>query len=202
MSTDPLAKAQIYHANLQVLTDLTAVAMDMARAVRDQVMADAASGELVLADDHLGLLFSRIGRTIRQTVMLSIRLTEGEITHLEAAAAEPRPDPSPSDDLPNDNPTPRDRGERAERLDDPDIEDEMGDRTPAEIIAEICRDLGLPEDQFVWTEPERGETASAPSIRMLAEHGIDIVAIAERAVARAEREFAARQDAAGARDPP
>jgi len=202
MSTDPLAKAQVYHANLQVLTDLTAIAMDMARAVRDQVMADAASGELVLADDHLGLLFSRIGRTIRQTVMLSIRLTEGEIEHLEAAAAEPRDEAPPSDDLPNDNPTPRDRGERAERLDDPDIEEEMGDRTPAQIIADICRDLDLPEDQFVWTDPEPGETASAQSVRMLAEHGIDIVAIAQRAVARAEREVAARQDAAGARDPP
>jgi 3-oxoacyl-[acyl-carrier-protein] synthase III len=202
MFTDPLATARVYHANLQVLSDLTAIAMEMARAVKDQVLADAAAGKLVLEDDHLGLLFSRIGRTIRQTVMLSIRLTDGEIKHLEAAAAEPRPDRSPSDDLPKDKPEPRPRGERAERLDDPDIDDEMGDRTPAEIIADICRDLDLPEDQFVWAEARPGETASALSIRMLAERGIDIVAIHQRAVARAEREFAARRDAAAARDPP
>jgi len=204
MSTDPLATAQVYAANLQVLTDLAAIAMEMARAVKDQVVADAAAGRLVLEDDHLGLLFSRIGRTIRQTVMLSIRLTDGEIKHLEAAAAEPRPEAPPNDDLPKDKPArPRgERAERAERLDDPDIEAEMGDRTPAQIIADICRDLDLPEDQFVWTEAKPGETASALSIRMLAERGIDIVAIHQRGVARAEREFAARQDAAAARDPP
>jgi hypothetical protein len=34
MSTDPLALAQ---AHLQVLNDLTAIAMEMARAVKDQV---------------------------------------------------------------------------------------------------------------------------------------------------------------------
>jgi hypothetical protein len=202
MSTDPLATARVYHANLQVLSDLTAIAMEMARAVKDQVLADASAGKLVLEDDHLGLLFSRIGRTIRQTVMLSIRLTDGEIKHLEAAAAEPRHEAPPSDDLPKDKPEPRPRGERAERLDDPDIDDEMGDRTPAEIIADICRDLDLPEDQFVWTEARPGETASALSIRMLAERGIDIVAIHQRAVARAEREFAAQRAAAAARDPP
>jgi hypothetical protein len=91
MSTDPLALAQAYHANLQVLSDLTAIAMEMARAVKDQVLADAASGKLVLEDDHLGLLFRRIGRTIRQTVMLSIMLTDGEIKRLEAAAARDAP---------------------------------------------------------------------------------------------------------------
>jgi hypothetical protein len=201
MSTDPLASARVYHANLQVLSDLTAIAMEMARAVKDQVLADAASGKLLLEDDHLGLLFSRIGRTIRQTVMLSIRLTDGEINHLEAPA-EPRHEAPPSDGLPKDKPEPRPRGERAERLDDPDIDAEMGDRTPAEIIADICRDLDLPEDQFVWAEARPGETASALSIRMLAERGIDIVAIHQRAVARAEREFAAQRAAAAARDPP
>jgi hypothetical protein len=172
--------------------------MEMARAVKDQVVASAAAGRLH-EDDRLGLMFSRIARSIRQTVMLSIRLSDDQTRRQEpAAAAKPRPEPSASDDFPKDKPEPRPRGERAERLDDPDIDAEMGDRSPAEIIAEICRNLDLPEGHFLWTEARPGETASALSVRMLAEYGIDIVAISQRARAK----VAAQRAAAAARDPP
>jgi hypothetical protein len=168
MSTDPLAQAR--QANLQVLNRLTEIAMEMAETVKDQVVIAASEG-LLPEDDHLGLLFSRIARSIRQTVMLSMRLCDDRGRRPDAAPAKPRPEPSPSSGTAKDKAAPRPSGERAERL-DPGIDAEMGDRSPAEIIAGICRDLGVPEDQFVWTEAGPGEPDSAVTARVPAQRGV------------------------------
>jgi hypothetical protein len=157
MSTDPIAQAR--QANLQVLNRLTEIAMEMAETVKDQVVIAASEG-LLPEDDHLGLLFSRIARSIRQTVMLSMRLCDDRGRRPDATPAKPRPEPSPDAGAPKDKPALRPRVERGERL-DPGIDAELGDRSPAEIIAGICRDLGVPEDQFVWTEAGPGEPDSA-----------------------------------------
>jgi hypothetical protein len=171
MSTDPLAQARL--ANLQVLNRLTEIAMEMAEVVKDQVVV-AAAEYMLPEDDHLGLLFSRIARSVRQTVMLSMRLCDGEDGRTKTRKTEPRPEPPPGDGTAKNRPAPRPHGERPERAErlDPDIDAELGDRSPAEIIAGICKDLGVPEDQFVWTEAGAGEPRSAVTARVPAQRGI------------------------------
>jgi len=194
MSTDPFAQARL--ANLQVLNRLTEIGMEMAEAVKDLVVVAASDGMLP-EDDHLGLLFSRIARSIRQTVMLSMRLCDGEDGRREKRKAEPRPAPPPGDGTTKDTSTLRgERPERAERL-DPDIDAELGDRSPAEIIAGICKDLGVPEDQFAWTEAGPGEPRSAVTARVPAQRASpprldpDLLAECMAATARVAAEFRA-----------
>jgi hypothetical protein len=129
----------------QVLHGLIDAGADLARLVHQQVVAqvEAAPTEAVGAD--VGVTFERIARTVRRCILLAQRLDE-PAAGSQRVAARRRIIRAVEDAIERDA-----RGDAAEslhaefleRLDAPDIEDDIVDRPVAEIIADICRDLGL-----------------------------------------------------------
>lgn len=175
---------------LRMLAELGDIGMELARHVRLQVLGEAgpdtaeahaarpevAGGRIGGAD--LGLVFSRIARAVRQTLALEARLdAEGQAGAVSAvqagrAAAERKrvkqvkerirrcvedairaeTDGSDTESLLLD---------LEERLEDPDIEDELGNRPIGVVVAGICADLRIEVDLSHFTDAELGvDTAS------------------------------------------
>jgi hypothetical protein len=179
--------------HLRILAELTEIGMDLARAVRRQALAQAAPEEADTpqagAPDRIGggdlaLVFSRIARAVRQTVALEAKLAEDrrtrdERTEAEQAqraatiarerkarqkarvkriveqAIEAEADGSDREDLLSD---------LDERLEDDDVDADFGERPTGEIIARICRDIGITPDRALWEAEDWGIEAGAPEV--------------------------------------
>ena len=139
-----------------VLHELIDMGADLARLVHRQVIAradaaEAGGGAGHSVVDEPFIAFERIVRTVRRTVLLAKRLDEvpvvkGVVTGVARAAARRRIIRAVEDTIQRS--AEEDEAERLEsefmdRLDAPDIEDEIGSRPVQEIIDDICRDLGL-----------------------------------------------------------
>jgi hypothetical protein len=140
---------------LRLLGDLAEIGLELARAVEAEARGPEADVQAAV------LAYSRIARAVRQTVMLQSRLIRelqaeerGEAAQaatLRARRAEVKQRLSRifrrAIEAEHDQPEriERLRAEAAERLEDELVRDLL-DRPVAEIIADICRDLGLSPD--------------------------------------------------------
>ncbi len=164
-TSDPAAARTERH--LRLLAELAEIGMDLAREVRRQALDQ--DGEAPPAAD-LALTFSRIARAVRQTVALEAKLAE----EAQAGRSE-RPALSVSDrwrsarrkrqvreivgeiiEAESDGDFEADRllSERDERLDDGDEEADFADRPIGELVARICRDLGITPDWSLFEDED------------------------------------------------
>ena len=129
-----------------VLDTLIALGEDLARQVH------AAAGKDLSLDDAT-VAFDRIARAVRRTVALSRRLAEAPARDRTVAAR--REIIRRVEDAiilaPQGN-KPALHAEFHERLDAPELDDEIGDRPATAVITDILRDLGLasPQGQAPW----------------------------------------------------
>jgi hypothetical protein len=162
--------------HLRLLAELAEIGMDLAREVRRQALdqTDAAPPAAELA-----LTFSRIARAVRQTVALESKLAEETPSGLAVRPALDVSDrwrsarrkrqvkvivgrileaESNSDFEAN-----RLFKERDERLNDGDEEADFADCPIGELVARICRDLGVNPDWSQFEDEDWGIEASAAS---------------------------------------
>ena len=153
----PAAARALAERQVRMLDRLAQAGLDLALAVQAQASAAAAAGEPISPDAAMS--FSRIARTVRLTLALQAKLAE-QIVELEdsardrgAQAADARKarvgrivrrviraehhDRSTNERL---------AGDVRERLEDDDIYGDLQTRSVGEIIALICKDLGLTPD--------------------------------------------------------
>ena len=157
--------AQYYRANLHELIDLGMVlaravqANAVAQAAQDAPPATAAPGSAAASTARPGIdrttPFDRIARCIRRTVLLAQRIAEAPnpapAAAIARAAARRRILREVEDAIHRRARSPRgDRidaealqAELHERLDSPDLDDDIASRPIADIITEIVRDLGI-----------------------------------------------------------
>ncbi|HEV7385973.1 MAG TPA: hypothetical protein VGN89_13920, partial [Phenylobacterium sp.] len=149
--------------HLRLLEELAEIGMDLARTVQRQAHEQAAAD---LDAAALGLVFSRIARAVRQTVALEARLAEDrqaktsaqiagqtraraarrqrEVRAVVEQAIEADADESDVENLLLD---------LEERLVDYD-ESDFSDRPIGELVARICRDLGVTPDWSLWEDED------------------------------------------------
>ncbi len=179
---------------LQMLQELAEIGMDLARAVHRQALAEAPAieaGEGAVAHPpaggDLGLVFSRIARAVRQTLALEARLEQERSARDRAAGQGPgrqgveakwrarrrRQEVSSFVEQLIEAESDRDDVEHlladlAERLDDDEDAGALADRPIGELIAGICRDLGLTPDWSLWADEDwaaQAVTAGTPGPR-------------------------------------
>ncbi len=137
--------AQYYR---RVLHELIDMGVDLARDVHRQATAQAENPASTAV--HAAVAFDRISRAVRRTVALARKVAEPLPTYKPAGqdrvaarrrilrevedVIQRKADGADAEAL---------QAELCERLDAPELEDDIGDRPVAEIIADICRDLGL-----------------------------------------------------------
>ncbi len=155
----------------QVLHELIEIGTDLARALHRQAAPESnnqpnsASSAEPASDPTIA--FDRIARTLRRTIALARKLTDPA----PPRAAERRADRSNECRLAarkqiirevEDTIQRRSNGAEAlhaefyERLDDPDLDDDLDQRPVAEIIKDICRDFGI--EHFPGTHPWKRRT--------------------------------------------
>ena len=157
---DPSAEnVRYYRRNLHDLIDM---AMDLARTVHAKATTPEPSeppesGRSATPAADPIVAFDRISRAIRRTIALAQRLDDPPrtaaqhqasarkciIREVEDAILRRPAKPGEQDRL---------ETELQERLDSPDLDDDIFHRPVAEIIAEICRDLGIasPPGPLPW----------------------------------------------------
>ncbi len=156
--------AQYYR---QVLHELIEIGTDLARAVHRQATsahsAEAAPAGTPQPDSTIA--FDRIARTLRRTIALARKLSEParpasaersterrlaarkQIIRAVEDTIQRRTDGAEAEAL---------HAELRERLDDPDLDDDLDQQPIADIIASICRDLGI--EHFPGTHPWKRRT--------------------------------------------
>ena len=159
------AEADLAEAAAQagVAENVSALATSLAEAIQaDRAAAAAAEMRqtVVARTAAVASAFARVSRAIRLTILLAERLDRGWVRggtaddrHTMAKRQIAR---SVADAI-----TREAEGERAvhltgalaERLEALDTEEEFGERTAAELIAMICRDLGLKQHPAVYDDP-------------------------------------------------
>jgi hypothetical protein len=169
--------------HLAVLKELTEIGMRVARAVEAQATGEAAPDAPVIVSTDLGLTLSRIARAVRQTVALEARLVEdrragqaqraaklaqetkvrswlrkAKVQDIVERAIEAQESGDRAEDLLSD---------LAERLADPDDEAIFADRPLPELVARICRDLGVAPPTGLWDDADWGiaPAATPPAFR-------------------------------------
>ncbi len=190
---DPAAQDTQYYR--RVLHELIDIGADLARLVHQQAKATAEADPAASPPSQvpdLTIAFDRTARAVRRTITLARRLSE------PLAPAAPPADHARITARKRILRTVEDviqrtvRGEAAEalneelleRLDSPDLDDDIAHRPTAEIIAEICRDLGV------------AETLGAPCYKR--RRPADIATL----LARATKPPAPRPQTGSRRDPP
>jgi hypothetical protein len=162
--------------HLRGLAELGEIGLELARLVRRQAEAQAADPDGAV-DEHLGLVFARIARAVRQTFALEARLADERRT---AQAAETRrhaerrktkvrtavervldaePDQGDAENLFYD---------LTERLETDYDDADFADRPVGELVARICRDLGVTPDWSLWQDEAwaieaRGAAVAVPT---------------------------------------
>jgi hypothetical protein len=161
---------------LQMLGELAEIGLDVARAVERQASGSGQESGMPAApavfQGDLALAYSRVSRAVRLTLMLQSKLIEdlkaadkaGAEVDAEAAKDEARSDPAYQKKVRVEAIVERViRAERpddaetldtlmtdaCERLDDEDVYGDLMERPVSELVARICKDLGLTPD---WAE--------------------------------------------------
>jgi hypothetical protein len=152
------------------------IGLELARLVRRKAVEQAAANPDGAVDESLGLVFARIARAVRQTFALEARLAEERRTAEAASAArrverrktkvrtavervlDAEPEESDAENLFYD---------LTERLETDYDDADITDRPIGELVARICRDLGVTPDWSLWQDEDwaieaRGITASPP----------------------------------------
>jgi hypothetical protein len=143
MSTAPLTTATAPEPTSHqqdVLNDLVDLGHELARLVVEQAKAR------ILPADKASIAFDRITRNIRRCVWLE-RYLARPVKTIDRTAARKRIIRNVEDAIQRDAEDPDEAEslyeELRERLDTPDLEDEIHGRTTEDIITDILRDLGL-----------------------------------------------------------
>ena len=124
-----------------VLRELIDMGADLARLVHQQ------AEQAVVPAAEAAVAFERITRAVRRSILLAQKLDEParapgadrwtarrRVIRAVEDAIQREADEGDSESL---------HAEFLDRLDGPDLEDDLGDRPVGEIIADICHDLGL-----------------------------------------------------------
>ena len=175
--TQPSDSAEARTArHLRGLAELGEIGLELARLVRRQAVEQAAANPDGAVDEHLGLVFARIARAVRQTFALEARLAEERRTaraaetrlHVERRKTKVRTavervldaeaDESDAENLFYD---------LTERLETDYDDADFADRPIGDLVARICRDLGVTPDWSLWQDEDwaieaRGATAPPP----------------------------------------
>ena len=163
---------------LRMLQELAEIGMDLARGVRRQALEQPAPEPDAVEPDaaDLGLTFSRIAKAVRQTIALEARLeqdcqdrdqqAEADRTARRARArkAEIRRivEQAIEADAHEDD-VEHFLGELDERLQDDEDDADFADRPIGELVARICRHLGVTPDWSLWEDEDwANEEAGAP----------------------------------------
>jgi hypothetical protein len=138
----------------------------------DQTSTIERAGTTERVGGDLGLVFSRIARAVRQTVALESKIEEerrardqraeaeqaqraatiarerkarqkARVKRIVEQAIDAEADGSDREDL---------LGDLDERLEDADLDADLAERPIGEIVARICRDLGIPLDWSRWED--------------------------------------------------
>ena len=130
--------ASYYRGILHEMIDMGA---DLARRVHRQVTSQ---GDDAVPDAEAVVAFERVSRIVRRSILLAQRLDEPVRARRQSArrqiirgvedAIQREASGEVAESL---------HAEFLERLDGPDLDADIGDRPAGEIIAELCRDLGL-----------------------------------------------------------
>jgi hypothetical protein len=177
---------------LKTLEELAEIGMDIARVLQRRVLDEAASdaGAAQSADNSLGLAFARVARAVRQTVALEDKLDrprQAPVLTPEAERAAFLADLAQSPEIArlrvvihrdevrakveqviageaDGTDAEKLLADLEERLDDDEAGEDFTDRPIGELVAAICRDLGLTPDWRLWrNETWAIEEASAKS---------------------------------------
>ena len=156
---DPAGEAETAERvarQLAMLRELAELGMGMARAICADAQAPAGVERRFAGD--LALMFSRVSKAIRMTLVLEARLAE-DLRTAGARRGEPVPraqsapealDPTNDRDEAEAVETPQ--SERNERLTDPNEFARLDDRPIADWVAVICEHLGVPFDPELWVD--------------------------------------------------
>ena len=163
---------------MRVLEELAEIGMQLARAVRDEALEAPTERAAELA-----LTFSRVARAVRQTVALEARLARDAETQAQDAAdrRERRAAGERFDLVRRRKAQVRDVVERAiesdaadsdrehllddlyERLEDDLYDADFAEQPVGELIARICKDLGVAVDPGLWADEAWGLPPPRPS---------------------------------------
>jgi len=161
--------------HLAVLRELAEIGMDLARIVRREALAaEAADPEQPAVPAELTLTFSRIARAVRQTLALEARLADDRLARRRRAEAEQRVErdargharKAAVKDIveriidAGDGDTERLLDHLDERLDDPLDDADFADRPLGDLVAAICRDLGVAMDWSLFEDEDWGIEAA------------------------------------------
>jgi hypothetical protein len=133
------------------LNDLIAMGMDLARLVHLHAKSQAEATPDAPPDPDLITAFERISRAVRRSIVLSRKLAEPVAPATDhaperRAAARRRIIRAVEDTIQcfaDDIDAAPLHAEFLDRLDAPDLDDDIENRPIADIIADICRDLGI-----------------------------------------------------------
>jgi hypothetical protein len=149
--------------HLRGLAELGEIGMELARLVRRQAVEQAAANPDGAVDESLGLVFARIARAVRQTFALEARLADDRRMaqaaetrlHVERRKTKVRTAVERVLDA--------EAGEGdaenlfydlTERLETDYDDADFADRPIGELVARICRDLGVTPDWSLWQDED------------------------------------------------
>jgi hypothetical protein len=182
-------RRQLVMRQLQMLGELAEIGLEIAgaveRAAAGKAPAPALRGDAALA-------YARVTRSVRQTILLQSQLIEGlngEDDGADSEGAEAADDAAEVDHRKarvqrivervakatygdDEDLVERDTLEAAEYLDDEDLYGDLMDRPVSELVARICRDLGLEPRwadlvQELWAQKELDTGAPGEPLRAL-----------------------------------
>ncbi|OYX32512.1 MAG: hypothetical protein B7Y99_08535 [Caulobacterales bacterium 32-69-10] len=188
---DPHAAAHArVERQLQMLDRLAEMGMNIAEATERWALAalESGSASYVVPENHVmaaapggvrgdpGLVYARVARAVRQTLMLQTRLLQElpDLGRAETRARAARADARRSQAyrlveraIRDEHADPEEiehlSDEATERLREEDFCDDLGDRPFDEVVARICRDLGLSPDWAASQDrPEGALQGAAP----------------------------------------
>lgn len=149
--------------HLRGLAELGEIGLELARLVRRKAVEQAAANPDGAVDESLGLVFARIARAVRQTFALEAKLAEDRRTAEAATTArrverrktrvrtavervlDAEAEESDAENLFYD---------LTERLETDYDDADFAGRPIGELVARICRDLGVTPDWSLWQDED------------------------------------------------
>ncbi len=150
----------------EILETLTELALEVATALKARIVTEAAAGNAENAD-RLSLAFTRVARSIRQTLAFKAKLADISAKAVEKRHAKEREQAIETSRLRvKKHQVARDVAlmveatsepeslltDLHERLMDPDIEDELLTIRVGDVIIGLCDELGIPVELSVWQD--------------------------------------------------
>jgi hypothetical protein len=126
------------------LREMVALGLDIGRIIHQQVVAHALDSPHSPIPESASHDYDRVFRAVRRGILLAKRLNQPfpERPHTEARH-QPRREPDQTNESEAASPEKSDRIDRRDRIDEPEHEDDLGNRPTPEIFNEIREDLGL-----------------------------------------------------------